>query len=28
LSIARVTPQQIRRMFEHRRHPELPTDFD
>ena len=28
LSIARVTPQQIRRMFEHRRRLELPTDFD
>jgi len=28
LSITRVTPAQIRRMFEHHRHPELPTDFD
>jgi ADP-ribose pyrophosphatase YjhB (NUDIX family) len=28
LSIARVTEVQIRRMFEHRRRPELPTDFD
>ena len=28
LSITRVTPAQIRRMFEHHRQPELPTDFD
>jgi ADP-ribose pyrophosphatase YjhB (NUDIX family) len=28
LSITRVTPAQIRRMFEHHRNPELPTDFD
>lgn len=28
LSTARVTAAQIRRMFEHRRRPELPTDFD
>jgi ADP-ribose pyrophosphatase YjhB (NUDIX family) len=28
LSLARVTEAQIRRMFEHRRRPELPTDFD
>jgi ADP-ribose pyrophosphatase YjhB (NUDIX family) len=28
LSIARVTSAQIRRMFEHRRRPDLPTDFD
>jgi ADP-ribose pyrophosphatase YjhB (NUDIX family) len=28
LSIARVTERQIRRMFEHWRHPDLPTDFD
>jgi ADP-ribose pyrophosphatase YjhB (NUDIX family) len=28
LSIARVTEAQIRRMFEHRRRPELPADFD
>jgi ADP-ribose pyrophosphatase YjhB (NUDIX family) len=28
LSIARVTEQQIRRMFEHRRRPDLPADFD
>ena len=28
LSISRVTATQIRRMFEHRRRPELPTDFD
>ncbi len=28
LSITRVTPAQIRRMFEHYRNPGLPTDFD
>jgi ADP-ribose pyrophosphatase YjhB (NUDIX family) len=28
LSITRVTPGQIRRVFEHHRAPELPTDFD
>ena len=28
LSIARVTPGQIARLFEHRLHPEWPTDFD
>ncbi|MEJ0069317.1 MAG: NUDIX hydrolase [Pseudomonadota bacterium] len=28
LSVARVTETQIRRMFEHRRRPELPTDFE
>ncbi len=28
LSLGRVTPAQIRRMFEHHRAPELPTDFD
>jgi ADP-ribose pyrophosphatase YjhB (NUDIX family) len=28
LSVGRVTERQIRRMFEHRRTPELPTDFD
>jgi ADP-ribose pyrophosphatase YjhB (NUDIX family) len=28
LSIGRVTEGQIRRMFEHHRRPELPTDFD
>jgi ADP-ribose pyrophosphatase YjhB (NUDIX family) len=28
LSLARVTPSQITRMFEHFRHPEWPTDFD
>lgn len=28
LSIARVTPAQIARMFDHYRHPEWPTDFD
>jgi ADP-ribose pyrophosphatase YjhB (NUDIX family) len=28
LSTGRVTPAQIRRMFEHRRSPHLPTDFD
>lgn len=28
LSITRVTPDQIRRLFEHHRYPDLPTDFD
>jgi ADP-ribose pyrophosphatase YjhB (NUDIX family) len=28
LSLGRVTPAQIARMFEHHRHPEWPTDFD
>ena len=28
LSITRVTPGQIQRMFEHHRSPTLPTDFD
>jgi ADP-ribose pyrophosphatase YjhB (NUDIX family) len=28
LSIARVTPGQIARLFEHRLHPEWPADFD
>jgi ADP-ribose pyrophosphatase YjhB (NUDIX family) len=28
LSLGRVLPQQIRRMFAHRRDPSLPTDFD
>jgi ADP-ribose pyrophosphatase YjhB (NUDIX family) len=28
LSLGRVTPAQIRRMFEHLRSPELPADFD
>ncbi len=28
LSIGRVTPWQIGRVFEHYRHPELPTEFD
>jgi hypothetical protein len=28
LSISRVTPRQIARMFEHHDHPEWPTDFD
>jgi len=28
LSIGRVTPAQIARFFEHRLHPEWPTDFD
>ncbi len=28
LSITRVTPVQIRRMFEHHRNPDLPADFD
>ena len=28
LSLGRVLPQQLRRMFEHARNPALPTDFD
>lgn len=28
LSIGRVTQEEIQRMFEHHRNPELPTDFD
>ena len=28
LSMARVTPEEIARMFEHHRQPDLPTDFD
>jgi len=28
LSIGRVTPTQLQRFFEHRRHPDWPTDFD
>jgi ADP-ribose pyrophosphatase YjhB (NUDIX family) len=28
LSLTRVTPAQIIRMFEHHRQPDLPTDFD
>jgi ADP-ribose pyrophosphatase YjhB (NUDIX family) len=28
LSVSRVTPAQIRRMFEHHRAPDLPADFD
>ncbi len=28
LSVTRVTPGQIRRLFEHHREPTLPTDFD
>jgi ADP-ribose pyrophosphatase YjhB (NUDIX family) len=28
LSLARVTPSQIARLFEHYRHPEWPADFD
>jgi ADP-ribose pyrophosphatase YjhB (NUDIX family) len=28
LSLTRVTPWQIRRMFEHYQHPDWPTDFD
>lgn len=28
LSLSRVTPSQITRLFEHHRHPDLPTDFD
>jgi ADP-ribose pyrophosphatase YjhB (NUDIX family) len=28
LSVGRVTPAQIHRLFEHYRHPDWPTDFD
>ena len=28
LSLTRVTPAQIERMFDHHRHPDWPTDFD
>jgi len=28
LSLARVTPEEIKRMFVHHRQPDLPTDFD
>jgi ADP-ribose pyrophosphatase YjhB (NUDIX family) len=28
LSLPRVTPSQVQRMFEHHRHPEWPTEFD
>ena len=28
LSLTRVTPAEIRHMFDHRRHPEWPTSFD
>ncbi|GBR45970.1 phosphohydrolase [Neokomagataea tanensis NBRC 106556] len=28
LSLARVLPQQVRRMYEHYKQPDLPTDFD
>jgi len=28
LSISRITPEEIVHLFEHRRHPEWPTDFD
>jgi ADP-ribose pyrophosphatase YjhB (NUDIX family) len=28
LPLGRVTPQQVARMFDHRRHPEWPADFD
>jgi ADP-ribose pyrophosphatase YjhB (NUDIX family) len=28
LSLGRVTPAQVARLFEHRRHPEWPTEFD
>ena len=28
LSVTRVTPAQVKRMFEHRRQPDMPTDFD
>jgi hypothetical protein len=28
LSLGRVTPAQIRRMFEHHEDPSLPTDFE
>jgi ADP-ribose pyrophosphatase YjhB (NUDIX family) len=28
LSLTRVTPEQIERVFDHQRHPDWPTDFD
>lgn len=28
LSLGRVTPAQLRRLFEHHRHPEWPADLD
>ena len=28
LSLGRVMPRQIKRMFDHRRQPTLPTDYD
>jgi len=28
LSLGRTTPSQVKRMFEHLRHPEWPADFD
>ncbi|HEY3340630.1 MAG TPA: NUDIX hydrolase [Anaerolineae bacterium] len=28
LSLSRIVPEQIQRMFEHQRHPEWPADFD
>jgi ADP-ribose pyrophosphatase YjhB (NUDIX family) len=28
LSLSRVTPRQLERLFQHRAHPEWPTDFD
>jgi len=28
LSLLRVTPSQIARLYEHYRQPDLPTDFD
>jgi ADP-ribose pyrophosphatase YjhB (NUDIX family) len=28
LSVARVTPEALARIFDHKRHPEWPTDFD
>jgi len=28
LSVSRVTERQLRRMFDHYRHPDWPTDFD
>src|SRR5262249_54591567 len=28
LSVSRITAWQIQRLFEHHRHPELPTEFD
>jgi ADP-ribose pyrophosphatase YjhB (NUDIX family) len=28
LSLSRIVPEQIHRMFEHQRHPEWPADFD